>query len=40
MKRLSLLVAAAACLAGARARAADLPSLWAERAKCTVAGSR
>ena len=37
MKRLSLLVAAAACLAGARARAADLPSLWAERAKCTVA---
>jgi serine protease Do len=37
MKRLSLLVAAAACRGGARARAADLPSLWAERAKCTVA---
>jgi len=37
MRRLALLLAAAACLAGTRVRAADLPALWAERAKCTVA---
>jgi serine protease Do len=37
MRSLAPLIAAAACLLGARARAADLPALWAERAKCTVA---
>jgi len=36
MRSLAPLIAAA-CLLGARARAADLPALWAERAKCTVA---
>jgi serine protease Do len=37
VKRLLLLLAAASCLPGPRARGADLPALWAERVKCTVA---
>ena len=37
MKHAALIIAAAACLAGARARAGGLPALWEERVKCTVA---
>lgn len=37
MTRLALFLAAAACLTGSRARAADLPALWTDRVKCTVA---
>jgi serine protease Do len=35
--RLALLLAAAGCLAGPRVRSAELPALWTERVKCTVA---
>src|ERR1022692_5338203 len=38
MKHTALIIAAAACLAGTRARASagGLPALWQERIKCTV----
>jgi serine protease Do len=37
VNRLTLLLAASAGLAGLPARAADLPALWSQRARCTVA---
>ena len=37
MNRSVLFIAAASCVLAGRARATELPSLWAERVKCTVA---